>query len=766
MSVFTSIVSDVAERLRAREIREVVYFHCDHFEPWDFSQRSSERAAEEVVELVDALQRVDFGRRLTLFYSNPWNTRLSPAGGLLRVCPDDRIGFVRRTSSEETSFGAPLRYLRANSEHEIQVHIHHENFTRTWGMRDGARAEYLRGEAGGRDGLRFEFAIGQWLDSARREFGYEPERWFFVHGLWALNGSDPEGCTIYDEIGRLMRWGCRGDFTFPAGRPHCDPRFEAPYFCAPAVGPKSYDSPAAEPEFAWGNEAAATHKFFVWNSPIKATAASLDWGSASVRKRFGEPGALAREIVSESFSWDGVLFIKTHAHSMHRANRDSNGRHVPPHCYSPIRDLYGALFEGVAAAGARVTLATAGEVYDRFSRAPGPPITPKMSSFRHGVASSDLPQVGAMSEQVLSAIAQLGALAGPLVEGNPEKVTTEDVAETAHSGPPLTILPVLSRKDVRAAQIVHSRFGTKLAVDHIGIGSARLTLLLASLGISVRGIESSRSRYEAGLALASEVRRNPPHGMAFVDLVHGRFPECVAGDDLSLTIAIVTGLRHAGDARQRQPAMLALRRYGVVLLELDHLAHEHGDREARRAFVEELRQLGFGTMYDAEISRKFAFVLIVNNSALLEGSHAAGQIVSMQTAEAIDPRRTFSDTLAALSTLAPAQGHSALVELTEFVPDRGYCFCVRLPPYFPSGESLDNRKNSSLVVYQDGLPLGPANSQHRQIQEKGQGRYSHWKHALYFSTRDNSDPRLNGSRIHVFHPLTNDDRAPAILTLV
>jgi hypothetical protein len=205
VGAFANLAAAVAERLRAREVREIVYFHCDHFEPWDFSQKSVQKCSDDVVSFVDAVQHADFGRRLTLFYSNPWNARFSPTGHLLRVSADDRIGFVPRSEGEEQAYGAPLRYLRANSQHEIQIHIHHENFTCTHGLRDDERADYLRGDARHRDGMRLEFAIGQWLESARREFEYAPARWFFVHGLWSLNGADPEGCTIYDEIARLPR---------------------------------------------------------------------------------------------------------------------------------------------------------------------------------------------------------------------------------------------------------------------------------------------------------------------------------------------------------------------------------------------------------------------------------------------------------------------------------------------------------------------------------------------------------------------------------
>jgi hypothetical protein len=57
---------------------------------------------------------------------------------------------------------------------------------------------------------------------------------------------------------------------------------------------------------------------------------------------------------------------------------------------------------------------------------------------------------------------------------------------------------------------------------------------------------------------------------------------------------------------------------------------------------------------------------------------------------------------------------------------------------------------SALILYEDGKPLGPARAVHAQIREHGQGRYSHWTRAtLYFSTSDNSDPRVNGRKYRV-----------------
>ncbi|HJN14548.1 MAG TPA: hypothetical protein QGH10_03605, partial [Armatimonadota bacterium] len=60
---------------------------------------------------------------------------------------------------------------------------------------------------------------------------------------------------------------------------------------------------------------------------------------------------------------------------------------------------------------------------------------------------------------------------------------------------------------------------------------------------------------------------------------------------------------------------------------------------------------------------------------------------------------------------------------------------------------------SHLVLYEDGEPLGPAHSAHKDIRAEGEGRYSHWgARGLYFSASDNSDPRTNGREYKVVHP--------------
>ena len=44
-----------------------------------------------------------------------------------------------------------------------------------------------------------------------------------------------------------MEKGCFGDFSFPAGRPHCDPLLKAPFTVLPLDAERSYDMAEARP---------------------------------------------------------------------------------------------------------------------------------------------------------------------------------------------------------------------------------------------------------------------------------------------------------------------------------------------------------------------------------------------------------------------------------------------------------------------------------------------------------------------------------------
>jgi len=89
---------------------------------------------------------------------------------------------------------------------EIEMHLHHSR-TDPFPDTSATLKEKLRDcvETYGSFGI-FNTAI----DGARAT------RYAFIHGNWALDGSDPRYCGVNDELTLLRETGCYADFTFPA----------------------------------------------------------------------------------------------------------------------------------------------------------------------------------------------------------------------------------------------------------------------------------------------------------------------------------------------------------------------------------------------------------------------------------------------------------------------------------------------------------------------------------------------------------------------
>ena len=79
---------------------------------------------------------------------------------------------------------------------------------------------------------------------------------------------------------------------------------------------------------------------------------------------------------------------------------------------------------------------------------------------------------------------------------------------------------------------------------------------------------------------------------------------------------------------------------------------------------------------------------------------------------------------------------------------------VVAPAYLPAaviaGDDVGNPQSSGLQVYEQGRPLGPAHALHKEIEDAGSGRFSHWLSIVIFSASDNTDPRTNG-RVYEAH---------------
>jgi hypothetical protein len=79
-----------------------------------------------------------------------------------------------------------------------------------------------------------------------------------------------------------------------------------------------------------------------------------------------------------------------------------------------------------------------------------------------------------------------------------------------------------------------------------------------------------------------------------------------------------------------------------------------------------------------------------------------------------------------------------------FATNGGRAFTASLPADLPAGDAPEELFRSDLVLFEDGMPLGPAHERHNRIREHGGGAYCHWGTTLYFSASDGSDPNANG----------------------
>lgn len=74
---------------------------------------------------------------------------------------------------------------------------------------------------------------------------------------------------------------------------------------------------------------------------------------------------------------------------------------------------------------------------------------------------------------------------------------------------------------------------------------------------------------------------------------------------------------------------------------------------------------------------------------------------------------------------------------------------LAIPGFDVSSDSNAEPSRSSLRVFENGRPLGPAHSAHETIRTQGRGAFSHWGEGLHFSASDNSDPRTSGATYSV-----------------
>lgn len=360
-------MTDLADILKSRAIRSVYYFHTDHFEPWSLGL--NEKTARGVERFDEMSRASPYGRKISIFYCPYVPYHLAPPGAgkvAGHRLEGDAVTFGVRSHEQERLARQVIRPLMAAGGHEFHLHVHHEFWTRNESNFDNPVSHWVNANSTATlDERRLDLFFRLAGDVIAQELGVPFERWAFVHGNWALAASDPLICKIETELGMLMRHGGFGDFSFPAGRGYCDPTLLAPFTCLPIDGRRPYDNPASDPRrIEHGGKALDPGRFFIWNSPIKASYSSIDYYSAANRELFKDPAAIVAQWLGNSVSLGEALFIKTHAHSMKWEYKIGEDGSPIPHCHPDVVKVFAELLRACDRAAVEFKPVTVNEVME------------------------------------------------------------------------------------------------------------------------------------------------------------------------------------------------------------------------------------------------------------------------------------------------------------------------------------------------------------------------------------------------------------------
>lgn len=357
----------LAEILKRRGVTEVHYFHADHYEPWGGGL--SVKSLSAVENFRRQTRNSPYGSKLSLFYSVYLAHHLDPGtndDGESRRAPNDSVVFRRRSEQQDRQVTDAIRPLVSEDAHEMHLHVHHEWWTRNHSHFDSVVSNWVNAHSTNElDQARLDLFFSLATSLIANETGAPFDRWGFVHGNWALAGSDPRICQIENELSMIMRHGGFGDFTFPAGRSICDPRMEVPFTCLPLDVQRAYDLPEAQPTpVGRGSRTMQPDRFFIWNSRIKADHVSLDYYYAPNRDRFKQTEFMVENWLSNSVVIENRLFIKTHAHSMYSYYKLSEPDALIPHCYPDTVAIFERLARACDRADVELKFVTVNEVMD------------------------------------------------------------------------------------------------------------------------------------------------------------------------------------------------------------------------------------------------------------------------------------------------------------------------------------------------------------------------------------------------------------------
>ena len=145
--------------------------------------------------------------------------------------------------------------------------------------------------------------------------------------------------------------------------------------------------------------------------------------------------------------------------------------------------------------------------------------------------------------------------------------------------------------------------------------------------------------------------------------------------------------------------------------------------------VEQFADAWFGRSY--QLIRQSLTRKAIENFPLVN----CASCIEMHAPEALMGREAIDYTAVPRPENALDFGDLSYLRLEAIQREFKHCHVSRIPLGI-DGESF--------ALYEDDVPLGPGKQLHDDIRLRGSGRFSIWGQAVYFSSSDNSDARING----------------------
>lgn len=596
----------LGEILRRREIRAVTWFHADHWEPW--GQGVTDVTLKRVEGFLRQAKASPFANKMTLFYLCGAQYRLKDRLGSGTSTTDNEILEAESRSELEHRLAREMiGELRAQTNVEFQVHLHHEHLVGNDGDWNALHREVKLRTDPQQDERRLHFLLRTELATLRHDTGLALDKWGFVHGMWALNGSDRTVCQIDNEMAILMEHGCWGDFSFPAGRNHCDPTIlEQPYTCKPFTGAKAYDDPRCGPVAVdVGAAAIRDDRFLIWNSKAKHDVCSLDYYNQYNLQRVKNTDHIVFSWLSACPVIDQTLYIKTHSHSMD-AHYYEDGNRIP--LTSPsMEEMFDLLQRACGDAKVELKLATVDEVIGTLREVDKRTDAAPRIAASSGISPSQLLAMplgtdGASTATTQSSLSMINLSAISTLKAWLQADPQHERSAGNYYSTRVARGRLFVDAELAIAEYSRGRFARDAQFFELGFGLGELSLLLALSGFRATGFESDGGRHAGATALVAALAQRGVDTSG-LSLVYGAFPDALqlaSFDPDGETVFVSTNVTSSHVMEHFEYVLRSLRLFDHLIIDVSRFG-EVRNEESQRGLIARLHQLGF-----AEVSRVYS----------------------------------------------------------------------------------------------------------------------------------------------------------------